>query len=77
MKSRQGSDELRVSSSASTTRQNERNEKEREEMEGERGNGSVNRRCIVNLHSGNMRPWRREGDEWVMENGRQEEKRER
>lgn len=29
--------------------------------------------CVVNLHSRNMQPRRREGDDWLMENGRQEE----
>ncbi len=66
----------------------QRNERKRErkwrcreretERERERGGRLSEKACIVNLHGSNMQPWRRrEGDEWVMENSRQEEKRER
>lgn len=76
MKSRRGSDELRVSSSASTTRQkkNKREEGNREMVNGGRERGRLSEQaCVVNLHSRNMQPRRREGDDWLMENGRQEE----
>lgn len=46
---------------------------ERERQRGNEGRERVNRR-VVNLHSSNMQTWRMEGGEWVMENGRQEEK---
>lgn len=45
----------------------------RERQRGNEGRERVNRR-VVNLHSSNMQTWRMEGGEWVMENGRQEEK---
>lgn len=76
MKSRRGSDELRVSSSASTTQQkkNKREERNRAMVNGGRERGRLSEQaCVVNLHSKNMQPRRREGDDWLMENGRQEE----
>lgn len=55
-------------------KKNKREERNREMVNGGRERGWLSEQaCVVNLHSRNMQPRRREGDDWLMENGRQEE----
>lgn len=74
MKSRQGSDGVIFSFHHTAEKKNKREERNREMVNGGRERGWLSEQaCVVNLHSRNMQPRRREGDDWLMENGRQEE----